>query len=222
MTTGSLILQLSYLLLVFAVAMSRRLVRLFIALSAAVGLAHAIWWSGDPATIVWMSILLAVCLIALGRELLAARQARFTAEEEAMLSGFLSGVPRHVARHLIDRGTWLHGTDSDMLTCEGEPVERLLYLASGEAKVFSESRHVATCRPGDLIGEASVLSGEAATATVVLATPARFWCIPAAALRAYLAADPELGTILERSFASAVRVKLHASNRTIAAAGGVG
>ncbi len=85
----------------------------------------------------------------------------------------------------------------------------------------SDGRQVATCRAGDLIGEASILTGEPATATVVLAGPARLWCMPAATLRDYLAADAELRAHLERSFALAVRTKLHTSNRTIAAAGGI-
>jgi CRP-like cAMP-binding protein len=218
---GSLVLQLSYLLLVLAVVTSRKWPRLFIALSAAAALAHAVFWTGDIATMGWMGLLLACCLVVLGRDLIADRRARFTTDEDAMLAGFLAGVPRHSARHLIDGGVWLNGTMGDELTREGDPVERIAWLASGEALVLSDGRQVATCTPGDLIGEASILTGEPATATVRLAGPARFWCMPAATLRTYLDTDPELGAMLERSFARAVRTKLHASNRTIAAAGGV-
>jgi len=218
---GSLVLQLSYLLLVLAVVTSRKWPRLFIALSAAVALAHAIAWTGDVATMGWMGLLLACCVVVLGRDLIADRSARFSSDEEAMLTSFLAGVPRHSARHLIDGGMWLNGTVGDELTREGSPVERIAWLASGDALVLSDGRQVATCHPGDLIGEASILTGEHATATVRLAGPARFWCMPAQTLRTYLDTDPELGAMLERSFARAVRTKLHTSNRTIAAAGGV-
>lgn len=218
---GSLVLQLSYLLLVLAVVTSRKWPRLFIALSALVVLTHAIGWTGDVATMGWMALLLACCVVVLGRDLIADRRARFSTDEEAMLASFLLGVPRHSARHLIDGGVWLNGTVGDELTCEGDPVERIAWLASGEALVLSDGRQVATCKPGDLVGEASILTGEAATATVRLAGPARFWCMPAQTLRTYLDTDPQLGALLERNFARAVRNKLHASNRTIAAAGGV-
>lgn len=220
-TTGSLILQLSYLFLVMAVVISRGQPRLFIALSAAIGLIHAIAFSGDIATMGWMGLLLACCLVVLGRDFIASRRVRFNAEEEAMLAGFLTGIPRHTARHLIDGGVWLNGSMGDELTREGLPVERVTFLASGEALVLSEDRHVATCRKGDLVGEASILTGEPATATVRLAGAARFWCMPAETLRAYLDADPDLRAMLERSFASAVRGKLHATNRAMAAAGGL-
>jgi hypothetical protein len=220
-STQALVLQLSYLFLVLAVVMTRGQPRLFIAASAVVALIHALTWTGDAATIGWMALLLGCCLVVLGRDLLAQRAARFSDEEEPMLSGFLAGVPRAAARHLIDGGMWLNGTVGDELTREGEPVQRVVYLASGEALVMSDGRQVATCRRGDLIGEASILTGDPASATVILAGPARFWCMPADALRAHLAADPDLASMLERSFARAVRTKLHASNRTIAAAGGV-
>lgn len=220
-STGSLVLQLSYVFLLFAVLSVRGQPRLFIALFAAIGLAHAAIFSRDFATMGWMGLLLACCLIVLGRDFLAARSVRFSEEEQVMLAGFLSDVPRHTARHLIDGGVWLHGSVGDELTSEGKRVERLTFLASGEALVLSEDRHVATCRRGDLIGEASILTGEVATATVRLAGPARFWCMPAETLRAYLDADPELRAMLERSFASAVRGKLHATNKAMAAAGGL-
>jgi hypothetical protein len=218
---GSLVLQLSYLLLVLAVVTSRKWPRLFIALSAAAALTHAVFWTGDVATMGWMGLVLACCLVVLGRDMIADRSARFTGDEEAMLASFLAGVPRHSARFLIDGGMWLNGTMGDELTSEGSPVERITWLASGTALVLSDGRQVASCGPGDLIGEASILTGDPATATVRLAGPARFWCMPATTLRTYLDTDPELGAMLERSFARAVRTKLHASNRTIAAAGGV-
>jgi hypothetical protein len=220
-TVGSLVLQFSYALLAIAALMARGAARLFIALAAAVVLIHALVWSHDLVMLVWSGIILACCLFVLVRDLIVDRTVRFSAEEEGMLGGFLAGMPRHVARHLIDGGVWLNGTVGDEITREGQPVERVVYLASGEALVMSDARQVATCRAGDLIGEASILTGEAATATVVLAGPARFWCMPADALRAHLETDPELRTMIERAFARAVRTKLHASNRTIAAAGGV-
>jgi CRP-like cAMP-binding protein len=220
-TSGALVLQLGCALLVAAAITARRTPRMLLAGVAVTGLAHTAWWSGDWIMGAWMGLLLACCLALLGRDWLTDRRVRFTAEEETMLAGFLAGVPRHVSRHLIDRGLWLHGTVGDELTREGVPVERLVYLASGSALVMSDARQVASCGPGDLIGEASILTGEPATATVILAGPARFWCMPAAELRHHLDGDEALRVQLERSFARALRNKLHASNRTIAAAGGV-
>ncbi|MBO9712102.1 cyclic nucleotide-binding domain-containing protein [Sphingomonas sp.] len=220
-STASIVLQFSYLCLVLAAVSTRGHTRLFLAISATTALLHAILWTGSIATIGWMALLLGACLVVLGRDWLSNRRARFTEDEEAMLMTFLAGIPRHAARHFLDAGVWLNGTVGDELTREGEKVPRLVWLANGEALVQSDGRQVATCRAGDLIGEASILTGDPATATVVLAGPARFWCMPAETLHALLEADPQMSVPLERGFARAVRSKLHASNRTIAAAGGV-
>jgi len=220
-TAGSLLLQLGYALFAVAALMARGVPRLFIALSAGFLLLHALVWSHATLTMIWMGLVLLCCAFVVLRDTIAARSVRFSGEEEMMLTGFLAGVPRHVARHLIDGGVWLNGTVGDELTLEGKPVERVAFLASGEALVLSDGRQVATCRAGDLIGEASILTGDPASATVMLAGPARFWCMPADKLRLHLESNEELRTMIERSFARAVRSKLHASNRTIAAAGGV-
>jgi CRP-like cAMP-binding protein len=127
-------------------------------------------------------------------------------------------LPRNRARHLIDQGLWLSGKAGDVLTREGEAVDHLYYLAEGEARVVMTGSQVGTCRPGDLIGELTVLSGETASATVILNTPARFWCAPAEDLRPYVEAHEDIRRAIEHGFATVLKAKLRASNRTIAEA----
>lgn len=216
-----LVLQLSYALLVAAILAPRlRALRLLVALAATVALARALFWTGDAITAAWMALLLAVCLFLLGRDLYENSKVRFTPEEERMAAGLLEGVPRSRARHVIDQGLWLSGREGDTLTREGEPVGHLYYISEGEARVISQGRQVGSCRPGDLVGELTVLSGETASATVILATPARFWCAPANMLRPYLETHDDIRRAIERGFSNALKAKLRASNRTIAEAGG--
>ena len=85
----------------------------------------------------------------------------------------------------------------------------------------SEARQDGTCRAGDLIGELTVLSGETASATVVLTGPARFWCASAEGLRPYVEAHEDISRALEHGFAAALKAKPRASNRAFAEAGGV-
>lgn len=86
---------------------------------------------------------------------------------------------------------------------------------------MSHGKRVGVCRAGDLIGEVTVLSGEQASATVILDGPARFWCAPAEALRPYLKAHDDVRHALEQGFSASLRAKLRASNERIAEAGGV-
>jgi len=221
-SADALVLQLSYALLLAAVLVSRpTTLRVLIALAALAGLAHALLWTGDTVTAVWMGLLLGACLTLLARNLYESRLVRFTPEERRMLDSLVAGVSQNRARHLIDQGMWLTGKEGDVLTREGQRVDHLYFLAEGEARVTSTGRQVGMCRPGDLIGELTVLSGETASATVTLTGPARFWCAPADNLRPYVEAHDDIRRAIEHGFATALKAKLRASNRTIAEAGGV-
>ena len=216
-STQGLVLQLGYALLVAALfARTPQRMRQLIAASAIVLLLRATLLVSDPATISWMGLLLAIWLVMLWGDRTHEGKIRFTDEEEAMRAGFLSALPRSAARQFIDQGLWLSGTAGEVLTREGEPVGNLYYLLSGDAEATSQGRQVGTCRAGDLIGEATILSGDAATATVTLSGPATFWCASTIALRRFLDDHDGLRVAIERSLASAVKDKLRAANRTIA------
>lgn len=222
MPTDSIVQQLFYALLLAAVLAPRLgAMRVLVALAALAGLVHALVWTGDAVSAVWMGLLLAACLFLIGRSLYERRGVRFTPEERRMLDSLVAGVSQSRARHLIDQGLWLTGKEGDVLTQEGEPVEHLYFLAEGEARVMSGGKQVGTCRAGDLIGELTVLSGETASATVVLSGPARFWCAAAEDLKPYVEAHDDIKRAIEHGFAAALKAKLRASNRTIAEAGGV-
>jgi cyclic nucleotide-binding protein len=219
-TPEALLLQLGFALLIAAVlAPSLRRVQLIVGAAALVWFARALW-IGDMVFAGWSGALAGLCLVLAGRHLLANASVRFSADERAMVDTLFDELPKGRARHLIDQGVWLNGRAGDVLTREGEPVDSLYYLAEGEARVMSQGVEVGTCRRGDLIGELTVLSGETATATVILDTPARFWCAPADDLRPYVEAHDDIRRAIEHGFATVLKAKLRASNRTIAEAGG--
>jgi CRP-like cAMP-binding protein len=213
-----LIVELGYALLIAAVLMPKpHQIRLLVGAAALAGIGHAIWVR-DRVSLVWAILLLAACLAMLGRRLWENRTVRFSAEEQAMLDRLFPELPRSRARHLIDQGLWLSGKAGDVLTRDGETVDHLYYLAEGEARVLSMGSQVGLCRPGDLIGELTVLSGETASATVILNGAARFWCAPADDLRPYVEAHDDVRRAIEHGFATVLKAKLRASNRLIAEA----
>ncbi|MDB5706419.1 MAG: hypothetical protein JWN66_3535 [Sphingomonas bacterium] len=217
-STEGLVLQLSYALLIAAMlARTTRHMRLLVAASALAALAHGLA-ARDYPTIGWMALLLAAWLVMLWGDRNEGRKVRFTEPEETMRRTFLDALPRGAARQFIDQGLWLNGQPGDELTREGEPVANLYYLVSGEARATSQGREVGTCRAGDLIGEATILSGDAATATVTLSAPASFWCASTPALRRFLDDHEGLRSAIERSFSNAVKEKLRAANLAIAGA----
>ncbi len=216
-TGGGLAGQLPFLLLMLGIFTSRQdRMRALAACAGAIGLAHALFVSGSVIGAFWWGVLLVASLIMLGRVLLESSRVRFTPEEDGMLKGPFASLQRPQARHLLDQGFWLSGRSGDVLTREEEAVSHLFYLAAGEARVMSHGKQVGVCRAGDLIGEVSVLTGDQASATVVLSGPARFWCAPANVLRPYVETHEDVRRALETGFTASLRAKLRASNERMA------
>lgn len=215
-----LLLHLGFLLLAVAVVVRRPIVaRSLIGGTAAAWLLRAILL-GDRQVALWAGLILGLALIVVGRRLWRDSAVRFTPDEQHMMDSLFDGLPRSRARHLVDQGVWISGRAGDTLTREGEPVDHLYYLAEGEARVLCRGVEVGHCGAGDLIGELTVLSGETATATVILTRPSRFWCAPAEDLRPYVETHEDIRRAIEHGFATVLKAKLRASNRTIAEAAG--
>ncbi len=216
-STGSILLQLGYACMLSAVisrsAMMRRLSILAAALLFAL---RAALPPVDPMTLAWMAIITLTCAGLIGRPFIKNAAVIFTPEESVLRAAIFDALPAHEARHLMDQGWWVHGAPGETLTQEGKPIETLVFMQSGSARVSVGGRKVGNCGAGDLIGEATALTGAAATATVVLDSASRLWCIKAATLRDYIGANPDIGSSLERSFRIALRAKLMATNQAIA------
>jgi hypothetical protein len=177
-------------------------VRLVVALFAGLELTYALSTGADQVDIIWASVLLGLALLIFLSGLLAASRVRLSAEEQVMAGGLLKGVGRAQARHFIDQGYWLNGRPGEVLLREGEPVTQFCYLGSGEARVQMAGRPIGFSRGGDVIGGLGFFSGEDAAATVMLTTPARFWCAPAERMNSYLAVHTHLRRKLERNAAA--------------------
>lgn len=206
------------LLLLLAASLVARFdqLRLALAVAALFGLPVAIFH--------WNSIGLAVLLaaIVLANVALSARlwlrdaKIAFSAEEQELRRQHFDGLNAATARRLIDQGNWISARRGDVLIRENQAAPSLFYLAEGEAVVQRDGADVGMVRGGALIGEATVLDGAHATGTVTLAGPARLWFVPAATLRAFLSANPDIAGALHEGFARALRGKLANANTRIA------
>ena len=172
----------------------------------------------------WKSIAMVVLLIAisLANFALAARlwlrdaNIAFSAEEQELRRLHFEGLSSLAVRRLIDQGHWISARRGDVLIRENQAAPSLFYLARGEARIQRDGIEVGTVSDGTLIGEATVLDGAHASGTVTLTGSARLWFVPAASLRAYLAANPEIAGALHEGFARALRGKLASANTRIA------
>lgn len=186
-----------------------------VALAGLGGAVYAARAHGAVATVPPLLVLIVGAVQALGGAL-ADRRAVLSKDEEAMLAGPLAGLGRGDARRFLDQGLWMEGRAGDTLTREGDHVTHLYWLADGEAEVIANDKVVGRCASGQLIGEATILSPDPATATVRLSRDARFWCAPAKSLSAFLSAHPHTRHALEHGFTLSLKDKLDAMNKLVA------
>ena len=183
-----------------------------VAVAGAAGAYYGYEAHGPMAILLPVLVLIVAAVQSLGG-VLADRRTTLNNDEEAMRAGPLAGLGRGDVRRFLDQGLWMHGHSGDTLTREGDHVTHLYWLAEGEAEVVANGTTVGRCGPGQLIGEATILSPDPATATVRLTRDARFWCAPAKALSAFLAAHPHTRHALEHGFTLSLKDKLDAMNK---------
>jgi hypothetical protein len=141
---------------------------------------------------------------------------RFTTEEKSLVASKLPHATRIAARRFLDAGLWHDGSAGDLLMKEGEVHSKLIYLGEGQADVMLGQQVVGECLPDAFLGELTVLTGGAATATVALAGPARYFEIGASALERLMGRDDGFRIIMEGALARDAGRKLIAANLRIA------
>lgn len=190
--------------------------RLGLATAALFALPIAIFhWSGIGYTLLLLAILL-VNLAFAARHWLRDMQITFSGEEQELRRQHFARLSPADARGLIDQGHWISARRGEVLIRENQAAPSLFFLAEGAALIQRDGVDVGVLDDGALIGEATVIDGTHATGTVTLSANARLWFVPAAALRAYLAANPAIAGTLHEGFARALRGKLASANARIA------
>ena len=190
-------------------------VRIGLAAAALVALPLALFRGPDVGSLLVLAILV-VNIGILGRLWLRGAKVQFSAEEDELRRQHFSSLGALVARDLIDQGHWISAKRGEVLIRESQAAPSLFYLAEGHATILRDGLEVGKLTDGALIGEATVLDGTNATGTVLLASNSRLWFVPAAALRAYLAANPGIAGTLHEGFARAMRGKLASANTRLA------
>ncbi|MBL8651982.1 MAG: cyclic nucleotide-binding domain-containing protein [Sphingopyxis sp.] len=206
------------LLLVLATsfALSLAHVRIGLAVAAFVALPLTYYHAQGAGYLLLVALILLANLGQAARGWVGDAQASFTPEEQLLRQLHFEGLSASNARRLIDQGHWISARRGEVLIREDQAAPSLFYLADGVATVRRDGADVGTVSGGALIGEATVLDGSHATGTVLLASNARLWFIPAAALRAYLGSNPDIAGALHEGFARALRGKLATANARIA------
>lgn len=134
-------------------------------------------------------------------------------EEEASLFDRLLGIedPGRQQR-LRDLMQWLDVEEGEVLMHQDQLDPPLIYLARGEARVECDGRTVGICGPGEFLGEMSLVSGQTASATVIVAQRSRVATFDRDALAHYARAVPEVDTALTHALNRGLSAKVRRMN----------
>jgi CRP/FNR family transcriptional regulator, cyclic AMP receptor protein len=99
-----------------------------------------------------------------------------------------------IANLVVDR----HFAAGETLCCQGDAETHAFALIEGEASVIADGEPVGTAKPGDVIGELSMLGTGRRTATVTAITPVHVLVIDPREIDSVLAADPSSSQRLGR------------------------
>lgn len=149
-----------------------------------------------------------ISLIGLTRIWMFRNLNRFSLDDRKFGDAVLSRLDDVDLKRLLNVGEWETLPAGTILTEQGQPVDALVYLATGKAEVQRDGHAVATMSTARFIGEMTCMTGEPATATVRLVTEARLLKLPASAFRSFVTRQPVVRDHIELAFARDLRRKL--------------
>ena len=203
----------TYLLLIISMLMRRMVaLRLLAVTSGVAKIVYRAFFVFDPVSVLWETIFV---LVNIGQLLIIwyyEYHHRFADEERHFADNMPPGVDRSAIKRLLDLAELERHAPGDVLTTEGQPVPRLLYLADGIVKIEHGDRVVAICGPGDYIGELSFLSGNLASATATVVKPACILAFDQTRLNAATESDTQLRRTLESALNRNLAGKLVRAN----------
>jgi hypothetical protein len=172
-----------------------------LAIAAGVGkIVYRTYFVYDPLSVFWETLFVAINVAQLLLIWWENRPPNFTAEEQHFVGIVAQGLRPAAARALLQRGVWHDVETGTKLTRAGERVNALLFLSSGKVRIESGGAIVATCGPGDFLGEMTLANGNAATATAIANEPVRLLSFERHALERLQTARPVLRLALQASF----------------------
>src|SRR5262245_15730757 len=126
--TRLLVGNISYLLLVVSMTMTRMLMLRIVAIgSGTSGAAYAYFWLNDPVCTFWETAFTAVNVVQIAMITYRNALARFNEDERAFYTQLVSELEPHQVRRLLRRGSWRDGEPGTALTRQGEVVPDLIF-----------------------------------------------------------------------------------------------
>ncbi len=213
LSNGALVGHAGYVFLILSMLMTRML--WLRALAIASGILQALYygiWLHDPVGTFWETIFVLTNAGQIAYIAYRNRMARFSPEERAFYEIAVPTLEPAEAHSLIRAGHWRNVEPGTVLTREGEPAPELAFVVSGEVDVTVAGTKVGECGPGSFVGEISVSTDSAASATAAARTAVHCLAFDRSFVMATLEKRGEIGRALELAFRHGLRDKLLRTN----------
>ena len=158
--------------------------------------------------ILWNALFLVINLVRIDLLIRERRPIPLAADEQHLANlVFRTLRPRELVR-LLRVGTFVDHAPGARLVTRGQPLEHLLLVVRGTARVELDARPAIEIADGTFIGELGFLTGKPPGADVAAVTPLRVVQWPFAPLREFLDDNPELHATMQRVLGSDLAAKL--------------
>lgn len=212
-TPGKLVGHLSYILLVASMMMrSMKWLRIIAISAGVVSALYGYFFLLDFVTVFWEVVFVSVNLIQLLILEFENRRAKFSEDEQKFIETVVPQVEKAHAKRLLKLAKHVEFDAGAVLTREGEPVERLLFLIRGAVRIDKEGAMVGVCGHDDFIGEIGFMLNTNATATSIVTNSVRCLSFDFETLHNLLDKHTDLRHALESSFNRNLVGKLVKSN----------
>jgi hypothetical protein len=126
------------------------------------------------------------------------RKLRLMKDAHLLRQGVFAGFTDAQLGRLITSGTWRHLETGAILTHQGKPVSELVLICEGQAMVDANGTVVAHLRDGAFVGEMAFVSGNPASATVIVEQPTRAFVFDMERLRKLVESDDLVAVAIHR------------------------
>ncbi|MCB1477998.1 MAG: cyclic nucleotide-binding domain-containing protein [Tepidamorphaceae bacterium] len=208
-SVGKLVGHLSYVLLVLSMMMRSMTWLRVIAVSAGLTSgAYGYFWLNDPVTVFWEAVFVLTNLVQLLILAFENRKRALSEEEQIVIRAMLPNADMRAVRRILKLGVLREVPPETVLIEQGGMVPDLIVLTRGTVQVEKDGKIIGACGEGDFLGEMSFLSGEPATATVMVTNPTHYMAFERTRFRVFLDRNPDIRHIVEASFNRNLMAKL--------------
>jgi hypothetical protein len=140
------------------------------------------------------------------------RQLHRVQDGHLLRRGVFAGFSDTQLARLVTSGTWKNLDPGMALTSQGEPVKELVLICNGNAIVKVDDTIVAQLSDGAFVGEMAFVTGNPASATVVIEQPTKAFVFDMARLRKLVQGDESVAMAIHRVVGRDLAAKLKLQN----------